>query len=143
MLDLDNFKHFNDTFGHQAGDLILKEVANLLATRVRAGDLACRYGGEEFSLVISEADIPGTLKCVSGICDAVKHLSIDYRGQTLGRITVSAGISNYPMHHDNMDDLINAADTALYKAKNSGRDCVVVYDVLVIKEKNAPSALEV
>jgi diguanylate cyclase (GGDEF)-like protein len=143
MMDLDNFKHFNDTFGHQAGDLVLKEVANLLSTRVRAGDLACRFGGEEFSLVIAEADIPGTLKCVSGICEAVKHLSIEFRGQTLGRITVSAGISSFPLHHDNMDDLINAADTALYKAKSSGRDCIVIYDAQDIKAKNAPSAVEV
>jgi diguanylate cyclase (GGDEF)-like protein len=143
MLDLDNFKHFNDTFGHQAGDLILKEVANLLATRLRAGDLACRFGGEEFSLVLCEADVQGTLTCVNGICEAVKHLSIEYRGQTLGRITVSAGIANFPMHHHNMDDLIAAADTALYKAKNSGRDCVVIYDAQETKAKNAPSVVEV
>jgi diguanylate cyclase (GGDEF)-like protein len=128
MLDLDNFKHFNDTFGHQAGDLLMKEVASLFKTRLRAGDLACRYGGEEFSLVLCEADVEGTLKCARNICDAVRLLSVEYRGQTLGRITISAGIANYPAHKDNMEDLIHAADKALYMAKKNGRDCIVVYD---------------
>ena len=128
MMDLDNFKHFNDTFGHQAGDLLLKEIASLLGTRVRAGDLACRFGGEEFSLVLCESDIEGTSKCVSSICEAVRHLSVDYRGQTLSRVTISAGISNYPAHYDTLEDLIHAADKALYAAKNNGRDCFVIYD---------------
>ncbi len=128
MLDLDNFKHFNDTFGHQAGDLLMKEVASLFKTRLRAGDLACRYGGEEFSLVLCEADVEGTLKCVRNICEAVRLLSVEYRGQTLGRITISAGIANYPAHKDNMEDLIHAADKALYMAKKNGRDCIVVFD---------------
>jgi diguanylate cyclase (GGDEF)-like protein len=128
MMDLDNFKHFNDTFGHQAGDLLLKEVASLLGARVRAGDLACRFGGEEFALVLCESDIEGTSVCVSNICEAVRHLSVDYRGQTLSRVTISAGIANYPAHFDNLEDLINAADKALYAAKNNGRDCIVVYD---------------
>ena len=128
MLDLDNFKRFNDTFGHQAGDLLMKEVASLLKTRLRAGDLACRFGGEEFSLVLCEADVEGTLKCVRNICDGVRNLSVDYRGQTLGRITISAGIANFPAHYDNLDDLIHAADNALYMAKSNGRDCIVVYD---------------
>jgi diguanylate cyclase (GGDEF)-like protein len=95
---------------------------------LRAGDIACRFGGEEFSLVLCEADVEGTLKCVRNICDAVKHLSVDYRGQTLGRVTISAGIANFPAHHDNLEDLLNAADMALYQAKNNGRDCVVIYD---------------
>jgi diguanylate cyclase (GGDEF)-like protein len=128
MLDLDNFKHFNDTFGHQSGDLLLKEVAAVLGSRLRAGDLACRFGGEEFSLVLCEANLEGTLKCVANICEAVKHLSVEYRGQTLGRITISAGIANYPAHYDNLEDLIEAADKALYTAKRNGRDCIVVYD---------------
>jgi diguanylate cyclase (GGDEF)-like protein/PAS domain S-box-containing protein len=141
MLDLDNFKHFNDTFGHQAGDLLLKEVASLLGTRLRAGDLACRFGGEEFSLVLCEADIEGTLTCVRNICEAVRHLSVEYRGQTLGRITISAGIANYPAHYDNLEDLIHAADKALYTAKNNGRDCVVIYDGRETAAKQAPSSI--
>ena len=126
MLDLDRFKHFNDTFGHQAGDLLLKEVASAIRTRVRAGDLACRYGGEEFSIIIAEVDADGAYKCVESIRDAIKHLSLHHRGQTLGAITISAGIASFPVHGDNPDDLIHAADKALYRAKKDGRDRIVV-----------------
>jgi diguanylate cyclase (GGDEF)-like protein/PAS domain S-box-containing protein len=130
MLDLDHFKHFNDTFGHQVGDILLKEVAGAIKGRVRAGDLACRYGGEEFALILSEVDSEGTLKCAESIRDAIKHLSLHHRGQTLGTITVSAGIATYPAHGDNSEDLIRAADEALYQAKKAGRDCIIVYENL-------------
>jgi diguanylate cyclase (GGDEF)-like protein/PAS domain S-box-containing protein len=128
MLDLDHFKHFNDTFGHQIGDILLKEIAGVIKSRVRAGDLACRYGGEEFSLIVAEADTEGTRKCVESIREATKHLSLHHRGQTLGTITVSAGIATYPIHGDNSEDLMRAADEALYQAKKAGRDCIFVYD---------------
>ncbi len=78
-----------------------------------------------------------------GICEAIRHLSIEYRGQTLGRITISAGIANFPAHHDNLEDLINAADTALYKAKNGGRDCIVVFESQDTKAEKTPSSVEV
>jgi diguanylate cyclase (GGDEF)-like protein/PAS domain S-box-containing protein len=130
MLDLDHFKHFNDTFGHQVGDILLKEVAGVIKNRVRAGDLACRYGGEEFSLILAEVDTEGTHKCVESIREAIKHLSLHHRGQTLGTITVSAGIATFPAHGDNSEDLIRAADEALYQAKKAGRDCIFVYEPL-------------
>ena len=137
MLDLDHFKHFNDTFGHQAGDALLKEVGSSIKARVRAGDLACRYGGEEFSIIIAEVDVDGAYKCVESIRDVIKHLSLHYRGQTLGAITVSAGIASFPAHGNNPDDLIHAADKALYKAKKEGRDRIVVYDGIAIGSKLA------
>jgi diguanylate cyclase (GGDEF)-like protein len=130
MLDLDHFKHFNDTFGHQVGDILLKEVAGVIKNRVRAGDLACRYGGEEFCLIIAEADSERTYKCVESIREAIRHLSLHNRGQTLGTITVSAGIATYPAHGDNSEKLIRAADDALYRAKKAGRDCIFVYEPL-------------
>ena len=128
MLDLDHFKHFNDTFGHQVGDILLKEVAGVIKSRIRGGDLACRYGGEEFSLIIAEVGAEGTGKCVESIRDSVKHLALQNRGQTLGTVTISAGIATYPIHGDNAEKLIRAADEALYQAKKTGRDRVVVYD---------------
>jgi diguanylate cyclase (GGDEF)-like protein/PAS domain S-box-containing protein len=128
MLDLDHFKLFNDTFGHQAGDMLLKEVASTIKNRVRAGDLACRYGGEEFSIIIAEVDTDGAYKCVESIRDAIKHLSLHHRGQTLGAITVSAGIATFPVHADNPDDLMHAADKALYRAKKEGRDRIVIFE---------------
>ena len=126
MLDLDHFKLFNDTFGHQAGDILLKEVSSAIKTRVRAGDLACRYGGEEFSIILAEVDTDGAYKCAEIIREAIKHLSLHYRGQTLSAITISAGVASFPTHGDNPDDLINAADKALYTAKKDGRDQIVV-----------------
>jgi diguanylate cyclase (GGDEF)-like protein len=128
MLDLDHFKHFNDTFGHQVGDILLKEVAGVIKSRVRAGDLACRYGGEEFSLILAEVGTDGAHKCVESIREAVKHLSLHNRGQTLGTITVSGGIAAYPTHGDNSEDLIHAADEALYRAKKAGRDCIFIHE---------------
>ncbi len=139
MLDLDHFKRFNDTYGHQVGDILLREVAGVIKSRVRAGDLACRYGGEEFSLILAEVDTEGAYKCVESIREAIKHLSLHHRGQILSVITVSAGIATYPAHGDNSEDLIHAADEALYRAKKAGRDCVFVYQSL---EKNTQSADE-
>jgi len=130
MLDLDHFKHFNDTFGHQVGDILLKETAGVIKARVRAGDLACRYGGEEFALILAEVDTEGAYACVEGIREAIKHLSLHNRGQTLGTVTVSAGIATYPTDGNNQEDIIHAADTALYGAKKAGRDCIVVCSAL-------------
>ncbi len=130
MLDLDHFKHFNDTFGHQVGDILLKEIAGVIKSRVRAGDLACRFGGEEFSLILAEVEIEGANKCVEGIREAIKHLSLHDRGQTLGTVTVSAGIAAYPKHGDSAEDLIRAADESLYRAKKAGRDCIFISEPL-------------
>jgi diguanylate cyclase (GGDEF)-like protein len=102
----------------------------VIKNRVRAGDLACRYGGEEFSLIVAEVDTEGTYRCVESIRDSIKHLSLHHRGQTLGTITVSAGIATYPAHGDNSEDLIHAADEALYRAKKAGRDCIRVNEPL-------------
>jgi len=122
MLDLDYFKRFNDGFGHQAGDALLKEIAGLFKTRVRAGDLACRYGGEEFALVMFETDIDGAQRRVGDLRQAVKQLAFQYRGQTLSSISISAGIAGFPAHGENPEDLIRSADEALYRAKKAGRD---------------------
>jgi diguanylate cyclase (GGDEF)-like protein/PAS domain S-box-containing protein len=142
MLDLDHFKHFNDTFGHQVGDILLKEVAAVIKSRVRAGDLACRYGGEEFSIIIAEANADGTYKCIESIRDAVRHLSLHNRGQTLGTITVSAGIATFPAHGENAERLIRAADEALYFAKKTGRDRISVYDPVVSHAQSAEKNLQ-
>jgi diguanylate cyclase (GGDEF)-like protein len=126
MLDLDLYKNFNDTFGHQAGDLLLQEIAGVLKRRVRAGDLACRFGGEEFALIISEVDAYGAGLCVDVIRQEIKHLPLQYRGQALRSVTISAGIAIFPDHGGNPEDLIRAADAALYQAKRAGRDRMVV-----------------
>jgi diguanylate cyclase (GGDEF)-like protein len=141
MLDLDHFKHFNDTFGHQVGDILLKEIAAVIKSRVRAGDLACRFGGEEFSLILAEVDTEGAYKCVDGIRDAIKHLSLHNRGQTIGTVTVSAGIATYPANGGNSEDLLHAADNALYRAKKAGRDRIFICESLESSTTSADKSI--
>lgn len=126
MCDLDHFKQFNDTFGHEAGDLVLREVANVLKANVRAGDIACRYGGEEFVLILPEMASESALERVDFIRKEIKNLSLRHKGQSLGGITISAGIAVYPTSGTLAEQLIAAADEALYKAKAQGRDCIVL-----------------
>jgi diguanylate cyclase (GGDEF)-like protein/PAS domain S-box-containing protein len=126
MMDVDRFKNFNDTFGHPAGDMLLREIADILKSQVRAGDTTCRYGGEEFAIIFSETDADGACICMEKIREEIKALQLHYRGQALGSITVSAGVAVYPGQGDNAEELVRAADTALYRAKSEGRNRVVV-----------------
>ena len=126
MLDLDHYKLFNDTFGHQAGDMLLQEIAAVFNAHVRASDLVCRYGGEEFAIILSEVDAAGARICVETLRQEIKRLSLEYRGQSLSSVTVSAGIAEFPSHGQTPEDLVRAADAALYQAKREGRDRVVI-----------------
>jgi diguanylate cyclase (GGDEF)-like protein len=126
MMDLDLFKQFNDTFGHDIGDTLLRDFGRLLQSTVRGGDVACRYGGEEFMLILPEADIETTRQRADRIREAVKHLFVAHRGHSVGSVTVSAGVASYPEHGTTGEALVQAADAALYRAKNAGRDRVVV-----------------
>jgi diguanylate cyclase (GGDEF)-like protein len=128
MLDLDHFKNFNDTFGHQAGDLLLRELGQVLREKLRKSDIACRYGGEEFVIVMPDSSLADTCQRVEEIRTLVKKLEIRYGEQLLGTITISAGIAGTREHGGiTMREFLNAADTALYAAKQAGRDRVVVY----------------
>ncbi len=126
MIDVDHFKNFNDTFGHQAGDRLMQELAGTLKSRVRASDIACRYGGEEFVLILSEADAEGAAACMDQIRAEIKQYHLHDRGQALGSVTVSAGVAVFPDHADAAEALVRAADLALYRAKSEGRDKVLV-----------------
>jgi diguanylate cyclase (GGDEF)-like protein/PAS domain S-box-containing protein len=128
MLDLDHFKRFNDTFGHQAGDLLLRELGQVLREKLRKSDIACRYGGEEFMIVMPDSSIADTCQRVEEIRVLVKKLEIRYGEQLLSTITLSAGIAGTREHGGvTMREFLHAADTALYAAKQAGRDRVVVY----------------
>src|SRR5712692_7326588 len=98
MLDLDHFKEFNDTFGHEAGDVLLSELGRLLRTMFRSGDVACRYGGEEFVLITPELAAGDAERRLDEIRHAVKRLYITYRGQSVPPVTVSGGIATFPEH---------------------------------------------
>ncbi len=126
MIDLDHFKSFNDTFGHDAGDLVLREFGNLLRARTRKEDIACRYGGEEFILVLPEATLEDTYRRAEELREATKHLDIHFEAKSLGAVTSSMGVAVFPEHSAGAIDLVRAADTALYQAKTSGRDRVVL-----------------
>ena len=126
MFDLDFFKRINDVFGHEAGDAFLKSVAALLQGCIRESDIACRYGGEEFVLVLSGASLDGAIKKAEKIRNAVMDLDLIIRQKPLGKVSTSIGIAVYPEHGAEMEALLRAADEALYEAKERGRNRVVV-----------------
>lgn len=125
MLDVDHFKLFNDTFGHLAGDAVLRELGQFLRSQVRKSDIACRYGGEELTLILPEASLEIVLKRAQAIREGVKHLQVQHRRQLLGTITLSLGVAMFPEHGLTAEAVVQAADAALYRAKQSGRDRVV------------------
>ena len=98
MLDLDRFKHFNDTYGHDAGDTLLRELGTLLQTNIRGEDIACRYGGEEFTLILPEGSAEVTQQRAEALHEAIKRMDVLYRGQPLGRIAASLGVAIFPEH---------------------------------------------
>lgn len=126
MLDVDHFKRFNDTFGHEAGDTVLRELGVFLQKFVRESDIACRYGGEELTLILPEASEEATLQRAEQIREGVKHLNLEHRRQSLGNISISFGVACFPQHGLTGEALIQAADRALYQAKMQGRDRVVL-----------------
>jgi diguanylate cyclase (GGDEF)-like protein len=128
MLDLDRFKQLNDTYGHEAGDHVLRTLGDLLQSHVRASDIACRYGGEEFVLILPEADAAVTFNRAEELRLAVEALPVFYRGQQLG-VTISLGVAVRPQHGDSGETLLRAADQALYAAKEQGRNRVVAANV--------------
>ncbi|MFN0298861.1 MAG: diguanylate cyclase [Burkholderiales bacterium] len=130
MVDIDHFKRINDLFGHEVGDLVLREVAECLRANIRQEDFACRYGGEEFVLVLPESDIEALMPRATTILDAIGRLVVTHHGQPIGQVTVSIGMAAAPQHGNNVLDLVRAADQALYRAKNDGRNQAVLSELL-------------
>ena len=131
MLDIDGFKQFNDSFGHGPGDSILREFADILRERLRKSDISCRYGGDEFVLVMPDSPLADTQERVEQIRKFLKGIQKKHLGtQSLDLITLSAGIALMPEHGTTEKELLRAADEALYSAKNAGRDRIVVYQAV-------------
>jgi diguanylate cyclase (GGDEF)-like protein len=126
MLDLDHFKRFNDTHGHDAGDHVLRELGAFLNAQVRGGDIACRFGGEEFMLILPNLGPESLVQRVDTMRLGVKQLAIRHLGQSLGSLTMSAGAAVFPDHGSTGEALLRSADQALYRAKAAGRDRVVL-----------------
>ena len=139
MLDIDHFKIFNDENGHEAGDEILKTVGEILKNSTRVSDIACRFGGEEFVLILNDVDTSAALRHVEQICREIKRRQIVCNGKSLCAVTVSAGLVEAPAHGASPEELLRAADKALYAAKSAGRDRVEVFSsqMLQIAVKSA------
>ena len=126
MLDIDHFKAFNDGCGHAAGDQMLRSIGGLVLDHLRAGDIACRYGGEELLLILPEASIEAAAHRAEDLRTRAKKLEVMHLETPLGPVTVSLGVAVYPAHGRTRDALLAAADASLYRAKQDGRDRVAV-----------------
>jgi diguanylate cyclase (GGDEF)-like protein/PAS domain S-box-containing protein len=126
MLDIDYFKRLNDTYGHKAGDAALIKLAQFLLAQARADDFVCRYGGEEFIMVMPRLNQEDALKRAEEICRAVSTLEINFEKLAL-KMTISIGVAQYPDHGNTSEEVIRAADSALYEAKHNGRNQAHLY----------------
>lgn len=126
MLDIDNFKGLNDTYGHDGGDVVIQEIASILISRSRQSDIACRYGGEEFILVLPDTPLNTATQRCEELRQIVATHHFSLQGLTLNSITISIGVAAYPENGPSMEHLISAADQALYAAKRAGRNRVEI-----------------
>jgi diguanylate cyclase (GGDEF)-like protein/PAS domain S-box-containing protein len=126
LIDLDHFKKFNDAYGHDAGDAVLRETALSLTRGIRAEDFVCRYGGEEFVVILPTANLEAAQARAERLRLKVRELTILYQGKSMGMITISVGVAVFPDHGTTPKELLAMADVALYEAKRNGRDQVVV-----------------
>ena len=121
-VDADKFKNFNDEHGHDAGDVVLEAVADKMQSLDAEGAVVCRVGGEEFSILVPACDRTKATKLAQELCESISEMRVKYFGGSLPKVTVSAGIAVYPTHGTQAQELIKAADLALYAAKAAGRD---------------------
>lgn len=126
MIDIDHFKKFNDKYGHSTGDFVLKEVCRLMKSSLRSTEIVARYGGEEFAILFPETGIEGAQKATEKLRALIESTVLEFEGNTL-HVNISAGVSSFPVIAQTETELINTADEALYRAKNSGRNRVCVY----------------
>ena len=128
MIDIDHFKSFNDTYGHAAGDALLRRLGYFLQSHVRGEDIACRYGGEEFLLILPDAYLEAVRQRAEEVLQGVRDLRVRDGGHSRGGITLSIGVAIYPLHGRTIESVLRAADAALYRAKQEGRDRVIVVE---------------
>ncbi len=126
MLDIDHFKQFNDTFGHAGGDALMRELGGLLHTLTRVEDVGCRYGGDEFVVLLPESSLDVTVLRAEEIRQAAHRFAIVYEGSILSAVTLTVGVAMHPDHGADMAGLVHAADEAMYRAKHAGGDRVQV-----------------
>jgi diguanylate cyclase (GGDEF)-like protein len=125
MIDVDHFKQFNDTWGHSAGDQVLQEIGRFLRQNIRSSDIACRYGGEELTVILPECTAEDTYQCAEKLRLGIRGLCLEHNQQSLPKVTASIGIAMFPEQGTDWETLTKLADIALYQAKRLGRDRVV------------------
>lgn len=126
MMDVDHFKSFNDTFGHKCGDAVLQNLANFLTDNSRQGDIVCRYGGEEFVILMPDASLQTSYERAQNWQQVFSNRAIEYDGLSL-KVTFSAGVASFPQHGPTGESILHAADHALYQSKSNGRNRVTLY----------------
>jgi diguanylate cyclase (GGDEF)-like protein/PAS domain S-box-containing protein len=129
MIDLDHFKRINDTYGHEAGDLVLKAIADVLAEQSRRGDFACRFGGEEFVIVMPNVRLETAYERAESLRQSLTLLRVPYEIYSLS-VTISMGIACFPENGQTREAILRAADQAMYAAKDAGRDHILSYNQL-------------
>jgi diguanylate cyclase (GGDEF)-like protein/PAS domain S-box-containing protein len=143
MIDLDHFKSFNDAYGHEAGDAVLRETGASLTKGIRAEDFVCRFGGEEFVVILPTADLETSRTRAERLRSKMRELTVMHQGKSLGMVTISVGVAAFPEHGRSPKELMAAADAALYEAKRGGRDQVAVASAKgsnVVEEVAMPGA---
>jgi diguanylate cyclase (GGDEF)-like protein len=128
IIDLDFLKEVNDKFGHPAGDMVIRAIAETICKGCREFDVAARYGGEEFTVILPETP----LEDASLVAERIREMIAEYNFPGVGTITASIGVSNFPVNALGKEDLIRVADQALYVAKNNGRDKVAFFNYQLI-----------
>jgi diguanylate cyclase (GGDEF)-like protein len=126
FVDLDHFKRFNDAFGHDAGDLVLRTMADLFLRHFRGDDVVCRYGGEEFAIILPESSAKDAAKRANQLRIEARGISMRHLGQVLDSVTLSIGIAAFPEHGSTSEEILRAADQCLYQSKSDGRDRLTV-----------------
>ena len=125
LLDIDHFKSFNDTYGHEFGDQVLQRISDLLTRHCRASDVPCRYGGEEMMLLLPGCSLDITSDRAEALRVAITQEALHYQGQTISSISASFGVAAFPQQGTTASAVIQSADAALYRAKAAGRNCVI------------------
>lgn len=134
MMDIDHFKRVNDTYGHEAGDLVLRAISDALCDQSRRGDFACRYGGEEFVIVMPNINLETAYERAENLRQTLNLLRVSYEVYSLG-VTISMGIACYPENGQTRETVLRAADQAMYAAKEAGRDHILSYNQLQVSEE--------
>jgi diguanylate cyclase (GGDEF)-like protein len=132
-MDIDHFKRINDTYGHEAGDLVLKAIAHTLSEQSRRGDFACRFGGEEFVVAMPNITLDVAYERAEMVRQLLTGLRVPFGYYNLS-VTISMGIACYPENGQTRETILRAADQAMYAAKEAGRDHILSYNQLRLSE---------